>query len=648
VAENETVTDSGSEPSAVAWVGKLLKSDRPARTPTGDPATRSLRGSASTGLQSTDLSVAPFRIGPYEVLEKIGEGGMGFVFRVRNTELQRFEALKLIAPRNSDDSTSRARFEREFLAQAKIEHRNIVPVYAAGTWDGKPYFTMKYVPAGALSKHLDRFRADATATAGLMAKVARAVHRLHADKILHRDLKPHNILLDDGDEPLVADFGLVKNLDDNSDASVTGTPMGTRQYMSPEQTFAHRADYSTACDVWAIGVILYELLAGVRPFPGSDPVDLYLQIREANPKPLLEVNPAAPPPLAAVAHRCLAKAPTDRYPTAEAVADDLEAWLAGDAVTATLPPPRRVPRPRWRGWAAGATATAIVAAAVAFALTGPPTPGNGGEAVPKLLPAPPAPEPPGHAGPAVAPMPSRARTIAEHLAAGETVTLIGPKGLPERKWRQLPGSTADLTFTEKGECVMPAFEFAAVELLNEPLPLPVIVSAEIDIGSTRGPGSWGGIYAGGTSWDGNGLRFQTTPAVTITSDAPVEVDGEMLIATHTSADVFGWTASHAGGRLTIGSYPPSVQRYPIGKTAPHNWQPVFLVLDAGGVDVGRAGHPARRIDWAEKVVRPGRVPFATTHVADAWVPPPPTPGNGIGLIAVQSRLSVRNLTVSKP
>ncbi|HYH69035.1 MAG TPA: serine/threonine-protein kinase [Urbifossiella sp.] len=648
MAENETVTDSGSEPSAVAWVGKLLKSDRPARTPTGEPATRSLRGSASTGLQSTDLSIAPFRIGPYEVLEKIGEGGMGFVFRVRNTELQRIEALKLIAPRNSDDSTSRARFEREFLAQAKIEHHNIVPVYAAGTWDGQPYFTMKYVAAGALNKHLDRFLADATAAAALMAKVARAVHRLHADKILHRDLKPHNILLDDGDEPLVADFGLVKNLDENSDASVTGAPMGTRQYMSPEQTFAHRTDYTPACDVWAIGVILYELLAGVRPFPGSDPVDLYLQIREANPTPLLEVNPAAPPPLAAVAHRCLAKAPADRYPTAAAVADDLEAWLAGDAVTATLPPPRRVPRSRWREWAAGAAATAAVAAAVAFALTGPPSPGNGGEGGP--TPPPDAgTQPPEHAGPAVAPMPSRARTVAERLAAGDTVTLIGPKGLPTRPWRQLPGSTADLTFTEKGECVMPAFEFAAVELLNESLPLPVIVSAEIDLGSTIGRGSWGGIYAGGTSWDGNGFRFQTTPAVTIMSDAPVEVDGEMLIATHTSADVFGWTATHAGGRLTIGSFPPSVQRYPIGKTAPHNWQPVLLVLHADGVDVGRAGHPARRLDWAEKVVRPGRVNFAGNRpAADAWVPPPPIPGNGIGLVAVQSRLSVRNLTVSKP
>jgi hypothetical protein len=647
VAENDTVTDSGSEPSAVAWLGKLLKSDAAARTPAGDPATRSLHGSASTGLKTTELAVAPFRIGPYEVLEKIGEGGMGFVFRVRNTELKRIEALKLIAPRNSDDSTSRARFEREFLAQAKIEHRHIVPVYGAGTWDGKPYFTMKYVPGGALNKHLDRFRADATAAATLMAKVARAVQRLHADKVLHRDLKPHNILLDDGDEPLVADFGLVKNLDDNSDASVTGAPMGTRQYMSPEQTFAHRVDYTPSCDIWAMGVILYELLAGVRPFPGSDPVDLYLQIREASPTPLLEANPAAPPPLAAVAHRCLAKAPADRYPTAAAVADDLEAWLAGDAVTATLPQPRRAPRSRWREWAAGAAATAAVAATVAFALTGPPTTGKGGDEgpTPRTDPTPQRVEP---AGVAVAPMPSKGRTVADRLAAGETVTLIGPTGLPERPRRQLPGSTADLNVTETGECNLPAFEFAVVELLNEPLPLPVIVSAEIDM-KTLGPGSWGGVYAGGTSWDGNGLRFYSTPAVSIVRGEPRPADADnWLVSTQTSADVFAWTPTQAGGLVTFQRFPPSEARYPRRGNASHNWQPVLLVLDRLGVDVAPAGHPARRIDWVAKVVTPGRLPFANTPAADAWVPPPPVPGTGIGLIAVQSRLSVRNMTVSKP
>lgn len=639
--ENETVTDSGSEPSAVAWVGKLLGPDLFPRTQAGEPATRSLNGSASTGLKTTDLGVGPVRFGPYELLERIGQGGMGTVYRVRNLELDRVEAMKLIA-RNADDSGARTRFEREFLSLAKIEHPHIVPVYAAGSWEGVPYFTMKYVPGGALSKHLDRFRADPAAGARLMARVARAVQKLHAAGVLHRDLKPHNILLGDGDEPLVADFGLVKRLGEDSEASVTGAPMGTRQYMSPEQTFAHRADYTPACDVWAIGVILYELLAGVRPFPGSDPVELYLQIREANPTPLLEANPAAPPALAAVAHRCLAKAPAGRYPTAGAVADDLEAWLAGDAVTATLPPPRRTPRGRWREWAAGVAGSAAVVAVVVAVLSGP----QGSGTVP--VENPPESPPPKHAGPAVLPTLSPARTITERLGAGETVTLIGPTGLPERR-RQLPGSTADLTETAGGECVLPAFDFAAVELLNEPLPRPVIVSAEIDLATTTfGPGSWGGVYVGGTNWDDGGFRFQTTPAVTLAFARPRELDGDRLITTLASVDVVGWTATQAGGQTTVGNFPPSVSRSPLGKSPPHNWQPVQIMIDSKGVTVARGSDPAQRIDWVEKVVKPGRVNHLNTPALAAWVPPPAVPGDGIGLIAVQARLSVRNLTVSKP
>jgi hypothetical protein len=244
-------------------------------------------------------------------------------------------------------------------------------------------------------------------------------------------------------------------------------------------------------------------------------------------------------------------------------------------------------------------------------------------------------------------MPSQPRTIAERLGAGETVTLIGPKGLPVRPHRQLPGSTADLTVTAVGVCVMPAFEFAAVELLNEPLPLPVVVAAEIDV-NTIGFGSWGGIYVGGTSWDGNGPRFQTTPAVTLSHGKVQELDGDWVLPTTTSADVFGWTATQAGGRMTFGSFPQSLLRYPHGKDAPPNWQPVLIALDPLGVDVALVGHPARRIDWAEKVVGAGRVKHSGTPVFEAWVPPPPVPGNGIGLIAVQARLSVRNLTVSKP
>src|SRR5262249_42692281 len=149
----------------------------------------------------------------------------------------------------------------------------------AGYWQGFPYLAMKYVPGGTLAQHLGRIRGDLPAAVRLVALVARAVDRLHADGGLHRDLKPMNILLGEGDNPLVADFGLARWIDDDSDLTVTGNPLGTRQYMAPEQTLGRKSDYAPTCDIWGLGVVLYEVLTGHRPFAHQDPVELFRQIR---------------------------------------------------------------------------------------------------------------------------------------------------------------------------------------------------------------------------------------------------------------------------------------------------------------------------------------------------------------------------------
>src|SRR5262249_43326077 len=149
-------------------------------------------------------------------------------------------------PAGRDHAAVRARFEREVRSLARIDHPHIVPVHDAGYWHGFPYYTMKYVPGGTLALHLDRVRADLPAAVRLVVKVARAVQRLHAEGVLHRDLKPLNILLGEGDEPLVADFGLARWLGDDSDLTVTGSPLGTRQYMAPEQTLGQKTEYGPA------------------------------------------------------------------------------------------------------------------------------------------------------------------------------------------------------------------------------------------------------------------------------------------------------------------------------------------------------------------------------------------------------------------
>jgi serine/threonine protein kinase len=303
-------------------------------------------------------------INGYRILEIIGRGGMGTVYKAQHLELNRIVALKLVHPGGRDDSTMRLRFEREFRSLASIEHPNIVPVYDAGNWQGFPYFTMKYIPPGPLSEHLGRFRADPVAAVKMVAKVARAVHHLHEAGVLHRDLKPLNILICDSDEPLVADFGLAKWLNDDTDLSMTGVPMGTRQYMSPEQSHGKKCDYAPASDVWALGIILFEVLTGERPFGSDDPVELYMQIRSADPPPLESVNPALPPGLNSIVRLCLTKQPALRYQSAAQVADDLERWLNGDAFTETQFPGRWKPPRRWLVPAATLFVLLIIAGAM--------------------------------------------------------------------------------------------------------------------------------------------------------------------------------------------------------------------------------------------------------------------------------------------
>ncbi|MBX9625002.1 MAG: serine/threonine protein kinase, partial [Gemmataceae bacterium] len=319
---SETATGGGeSNRRLFGLIRRLWGSTAP--QPAGDGPTAS---AGRTG------DYPPFPVFPavrgYVLVDELGRGGMGVVYRALDLGTGRTVALKAVYPVGAGAAAVRARFEREVRALARIKHPNIVPVYHAGEGPGFPFFTMEYVPGGTLQKHLDRVRADLGGAVRLVAKVARAVERLHAAGVWHRDLKPLNILLGDGDEPLVADFGLAKFRGDESDMTQSGAVLGTRHYMSPEQTRGQTHSYSPACDIWAVGVILYELLTGRRPFAAADPVELYRLIREEAPESCSATNPGVPPALDAIARRCMAKRPEDRYRTAAEVAAALERWLA--------------------------------------------------------------------------------------------------------------------------------------------------------------------------------------------------------------------------------------------------------------------------------------------------------------------------------
>jgi serine/threonine-protein kinase len=304
----------------------------------------------------------------YEVLGKLGEGGMGVVYEVRNLAIGRIEALKMMRTLLAATPQLSQRFRKEIRGAAQLEHPRVVRIYAAGAHEGQSYFTMEFVAGGSLTRQLERFQNDPRVAASLLARVARAVHYLHTKNIVHRDLKPGNILLKD-DEPLVSDFGLAKFFDEeletpstvapgaDPDLTQTGALMGTFAYMSPEQAAGRPDRITTASDVWALGIILYELLTGRRPFDGSDHDEVRRQIQAVDPASPRVLQPRVGPDLDAVCLKCLEKDPQRRYRSAADLAENLERWLRGEPLL-----PERWPRRMWR--AVRRSPTKVAAAAL--------------------------------------------------------------------------------------------------------------------------------------------------------------------------------------------------------------------------------------------------------------------------------------------
>jgi hypothetical protein len=391
------------------------------------------------GGSSAPIVTQPRFFDGYFIERVLGRGGMGVVYQARHPQLDLTVALKTIrGDAESDDSAER--FLRESHAVALLNHPNIVRLYDAGVFEGSHYFTMALVSGGSLKDHASTLSGDPRRVAQIMAKVARGVQHAHEQGIIHRDLKPGNILLDAAGEPQVSDFGLAKFLNASADLTATGSMLGTVPYMAPEQLAGQGKRAGPATDIWALGIILFELLAGRRPFVADDTVQLMQQIIQQEPPHPRVLNPGLDRSLTRIILKCLDSTPARRYASAGALADDLEHWLRGEPISAR---PRAWPVRLW-GRVKKRPAWAIAIVLVLAALGG-------------------------YGGYAWYSDPDRPLyAIQRELAAGQKTELLDATGTP-RWYRFRTGEeVAKLMPGRQGACGLTCNTFALVELLPHP------------------------------------------------------------------------------------------------------------------------------------------------------------------------------------
>ncbi len=316
-------------------------------------------------LGKLDVRQADWRMGNYQVLEEIGRGGMGVIYRARQRHSRRIVALKRILSYHADSQKTLARFRREAEAAASLDHPNILPIYEVSeSEDGLPFFSMKFAAGGSLLDAAPALRSEPRRAVALMEKVARAVQHAHSRGILHRDLKPGNVVLDGHDEPLVSDFGLAKWLDTTDDLTRTPTVFGTPGYIAPEQVRGPAAKLTAAADVYSLGAILFDLLTGGPPFSGEHALAAIQQASERPAPKLRTLVPTLDRDLETICAKCLEGEPDARYRSAGALAEDLERWLDGRHIIARpVSPPARI----WRWSRRNPIVTAMAALLIALA-----------------------------------------------------------------------------------------------------------------------------------------------------------------------------------------------------------------------------------------------------------------------------------------
>lgn len=276
----------------------------------------------------------PRDIGDYELLEVIGRGGMGVVYRARQRSLNREVAIKMIQENRPLDPENRARFITEAEATARLQHPSIVPVYEVSEFEGQPFFSMQLIRGQTLAALLRQGPLPQRQAATILASVSHAIHYAHTQGILHRDIKPSNIMLESGGRVCVTDFGLAKLVDSHDSLTRTGAAVGTPSYMPPEQAAGRSVQVSARSDVYSLGAVLYHALTGRPPFVADSPFQLAMQILEHDPPPVRFFEPSIDRDLEMIVAKSIQKPSDLRYQSADNLASDLEAFLRDEPIEA--------------------------------------------------------------------------------------------------------------------------------------------------------------------------------------------------------------------------------------------------------------------------------------------------------------------------
>lgn len=282
---------------------------------------------------------SPKRIASYEIQDEIGRGGMGVVYKAEDLRLKRVVALKVILAGGHAGEIELARFQTEAESVARLKHHNFVQIYEVGSDEGLPFLALEFCAGGSLEDRLEESQPTPREAAELMAKLADAMDHAHQTGVIHRDLKPGNILFDGTGEPKITDFGLAKKVGEDDSHTRTVSVMGSVGYMSPEQASGHTRDATSAVDIYALGAIFYRLLAGKTPFEGSSTVESLQLVINGVPVPIRRLRPSCPRDLDTICLKCLEKAPANRYATAADLASDLRRFLRGEPITARAATP---------------------------------------------------------------------------------------------------------------------------------------------------------------------------------------------------------------------------------------------------------------------------------------------------------------------